>query len=220
MSLLPRLEINPDDPPVATVIWLHGLGADGHDFAPIVSQLNVADKPIRFVFPHAPAMPVTLNAGLHMPAWFDILGLGIDAPVDKVGVHQMEQRIQDLIENECQQKIESNNIILAGFSQGGAMALFTALRYPQRLAGVIALSTFLPLEQELVNFLSEANHDLPIFMGHGERDPLVDISWGQHCADKLVELGYRVDWHTYPIEHTVYPQEIAAIAQWLEQIIS
>ena len=208
--------LEPFHPARASVIWLHGLGADGYDFVPIVPELNVAGlDSVRFLFPHAPIRPVTLNAGMPMRAWFDVTGFDRSALQDEAGIRASDAAICQWIEREREAGIDARSIVLAGFSQGGAMALFTGLRYRQRLAGVLALSTYLPLGSTLATEASAANRDVPILMCHGRFDPVVSIEYGERSHQHLTNLGYAVDWREYPMQHAVSPEEIAAIAQWL-----
>ncbi len=215
--LLPAVKIGPADAQYS-VIWLHGLGADGHDFEPIVPDLNFTHKnQTRFIFPHAPSIPVTINNGYVMPAWYDLAGISADAAQDEAGIRDTETKIQALIAHEMAQGVKPGNIVLAGFSQGGAIALHTGLRYSERLAGIVALSTYLPLHDQLAEQASEANRDIPIFMAHGEYDPVVPMSMAQLSRKQLIRHGYRVEWRTYPMEHGVLPQEIDDISVWLDQ---
>ncbi len=217
MALLPCVEI---DTPGAEhcVIWLHGLGADGHDFEPIAQQLAL-DKPVRFVFPHAPSMPVTLNNGAVMPAWYDIYAIGIDQPQDEAGIRHSQQAIVDLIENEQARGFASDHILLAGFSQGGAIALHTGLRYHKPLAGIMGLSTYLPLDKTLGNELHEANRHTPLMLAHGTQDPLVPLQFAELSRAILQQHGIKCEWHTYPMEHCVSPQEIDDIARWFNTVL-
>jgi phospholipase/carboxylesterase len=208
--------LEPTQPARASIIWLHGLGADGYDFVPIVPALDVPTlDTVRFVFPHAPIRPVTLNAGMPMRAWFDVTGFDRNALQDEAGIRASDAAIREWIERERERGIEARSVVLAGFSQGGAMALFTGLRYPERLAGVLALSTYLPLGPALADEGSAANRDVPILMCHGRFDPVVSIEYGERSHEHLTKLGYTVDWREYPMQHEVSPEEIAAIAQWL-----
>lgn len=219
-ELLPCVEINPQQLPTASVIWLHGLGADGHDFANIVPELRLPPTlPVRFIFPHAPVRPITINAGYAMRAWYDIIGEDFNAREDEAGVRESTQAILDLIENEHQRGIAYDRIILAGFSQGGAMALHTGLRCAQRLAGIIVLSAYLPLANTFIAEANPINKDLPIFMAHGLHDPLLPLEWGKISSEFLINLGYQVDFHTYPMPHSVCSEEIADISRWLLQIL-
>lgn len=215
-ALLPRIELESAPHPSCAVIWLHGLGADGHDFAGLVPQLNLAGcPPIRFVFPHAPSMPVTLNAGYVMPAWYDIVPHG----QDDAGIRRSEQAIVALIAHEVARGIAPERIVLAGFSQGCAMALHTGLRLPQRLAGIMALSGYLPLAEHLAAERHAANAHTPIFMAHGTQDPVVVLSRGEASRDALRALGYAVQWHTYPMPHSVHPREVADLSAFLQQVL-
>ncbi|MGD9107757.1 MAG: carboxylesterase [Gammaproteobacteria bacterium] len=217
-GLLECVEVKPKKPPVLTVIWLHGLGADGHDFAGIVPQLNLPDNlPIKFIFPHAPLRPITINNGYVMRGWYDIKDLSNLANEDEAGIHDSAGKIVALIEREQQLGMPSDKIILAGFSQGGAMALYVGLRYPEKLAGIIALSAYLPLHNLLPTEISKANCDLSIMMAHGTGDPLLPISFATASRDFLIKHGYQVEWHDYPMQHTVCAQEINDISQWLQK---
>jgi len=202
------VEIETGPRPGAAVIWLHGLGADGHDFEPVVPELALP-KPVRFVFPHAPIRPVTINQGMRMRAWYDVLQLG-GGPEDETGIRASQKLLEQLIEAE-----KGKKIILAGFSQGGAIVLQTALRYPERLAGVVALSTYLPIASTVAAERSPANQDVPVFMAHGQFDDLIAISRAERSRDFLARLGYKVEWHAYPMPHSVCAPEIADIARFL-----
>lgn len=209
--------LNPGSAATAAVIWLHGLGADGFDFVPIVDELRLpATLAVRFVFPHARQRPVTINNGMVMRAWYDITGLGPGGGEDEAGIRESEGIVRRHIESEIARGIASERIVIAGFSQGGAIALQTALRYPQRLAGAMALSTYLPLRQTLGNEAAPANRDLPLLMCHGLRDTVVPAALGQASRDLLQGLGYAVQWQSYPMEHQVCMEEIGDIAQWLQ----
>jgi phospholipase/carboxylesterase len=209
--------LTPAAAPVAAVIWLHGLGADGFDFAPIVDELRLpATLPVRFIFPHAAPRPVTINNGYVMRAWYDIKGFGPERAEDDAGIRESEAVVKRYIEQEIAQGIPPGKIVIAGFSQGGAIALQTALRYQQRLAGVMALSTYLPLAGSLPAEASAANRDVPILMCHGVRDPVVPPQMGEASRDALQVLGYRVEWRTYPMEHSVCMEEIADLSKWLQ----
>jgi len=219
-KLLPRIEIESGPQPSAAVIWLHGLGADGNDFAGLVPDLDLsACPPIRFVFPHAPTMPVTVNAGYVMPAWYDIYGPDLVGRQDASGIEQSARSIEALIHNEMARGILANNIVLAGFSQGCAMALHTGLRFPQPLAGIMALSGYLPLADTLAAQRAPANAHTPIFMAHGSQDPVVVPARGEASRDLLVQLGYPVQWRSYPMPHSVHPAEIADISTFLTQVL-
>lgn len=206
----------PAGAPVASVIWLHGLGADGHDFVPIVPQLGLpARSAIRFVFPHAPIRPVTLNQGLRMRAWYDIRQLSGGAAEDADGIADSAARVIALIERERALGIASERIVLAGFSQGGALTLHVGLRHPERLAGLLALSTYLPRRERLVLESSPANRQVPILMCHGRFDPVLTLPLGRASRDALMALGYAVEWKEYDMQHAVCAQEITDIAGWL-----
>lgn len=200
----------------ATVIWLHGLGADGNDFVPIVPHLGLdADHGIKFIFPHAPMRPVTLNMGMTMRAWYDIKELSVEGREDAEGMAESAQRVEGLIADEQDGGIDTRMIVIAGFSQGGAVALHTALGYPARLGGLIALSTYLPLRKQFAAHKHAANADLPIFMAHGTHDPVVVHKFGTSSRDLLAEHGYAVNWQDYPMQHQVCMEEIEAIGQAL-----
>jgi len=208
------VEINTGPNPQAAVLWLHGLGADGHDFEPIVPELGLA-KPVRFVFPHAPVRPVTINQGMRMRAWYDIFQFG-GGPEDEAGLRASQKLVEGLIK---EQPVGPEKIVLAGFSQGGAVALQTALRYPQRLAGVLALSCYLPLNTSVEAERSQANRDVPIFMAHGHYDDIIPLRRAEQSKQLLEKLGYKVEWKTYPMPHSVSPQEIADISDFLVRIL-
>ena len=213
------LEIETARKPAAAVIWLHGLGADGHDFEPIVPELGLpASKPVRFVFPNAPQRPVTINGGMRMPAWYDILQMG-GGREDEAGIRESQRQIEGLISREVARGVPHDKIVLAGFSQGGAIALHTALRQDNRLAGVMALSTYLPLWISLEKERAAANSGLPIFMAHGQYDNMIGMDRAMHSRDALKALGYAVDWREYPMPHSVCPEEIADIAAFLLRIL-
>ena len=206
------IEIETGANPVASVIWLHGLGADGHDFEPIVPELRLS-APIRFVFPHAPERAVTINNGMRMRAWYDIFQFG-GGPEDEAGIRDSQQLLGQMISAEKTEKI-----FLAGFSQGGAIVLQTALRYPKKLAGVLALSCYLPLAAKLPAEKSQANQDIAIFMAHGTLDPVVPIQKARMSRDALVQQGYKVEWHEYPMPHSVCPQEIMDISRFISKLL-
>jgi phospholipase/carboxylesterase len=206
------VEIETGPNPATAVIWLHGLGADGHDFEPIVPELRLA-KPVRFVFPHAPMRPVTINNGMRMRAWYDIFQFGGGAE-DEAGIRASQALLEQMIESE-----KGKKIILAGFSQGGAIVLQTALRHPGRLAGVMALSTYLPLPGTLEKEASPANKDLPIFMAHGRFDDIIPLERAQRSRELLEKLGYRVTWKEYPMPHSVCAEEIGDISSFLATVL-
>jgi phospholipase/carboxylesterase len=216
---LETIEIETGAAPAAAVIWLHGLGADGHDFEPIVPELGLpASKPVRFVFPNAPLRPVTINMGMRMRAWYDIVQLGGGAE-DEAGIRSSQGLLEELISRETSRGIPHDRIVLAGFSQGGAIALQTALRQPERLAGVLALSTYLPLPGTLQKERAAANSALPIFMAHGQYDDMIPIQRAAQSRDALQALGYAPEWREYPMPHSVCPEEIADIAAFLVRIL-
>ena len=219
-TLLPRVELESAPQPTAAVIWLHGLGADGHDFAGLVPDLDLSGcPPIRFVFPHAPSMRVTVNGGYMMPAWYDILGPNLVSQQDAAGIQASERAIVALIAHEVARGIPAERIVLAGFSHGCAMALHTGLRLPQRLAGIMALSGYLPLADRITAERHAANAQTPVFMAHGTQDPVVVIARGEDSRDALVALGQPVAWHSYPMPHSLHPQEIADISAFLAQVL-
>jgi phospholipase/carboxylesterase len=218
MTLLPTVENETAANPTYSIIWLHGLGADGHDFAPIVPDLVSPQWPaLRFVFPHAPVRSVTINNGMPMRAWYDIHGFDRLSLQDEAGIRQSITQVEALIAREHERGVPSEHILLAGFSQGGAMALAAGLRHPQKLAGIIALSTYLPIADSLPAERSAANASVPIFWGHGSFDPVVILQRGLDSRAALEAMGYRVDWHTYPMAHAVYPEEIADLGHWIGQ---
>ena len=216
---LETLEVETGPKPAAAVIWLHGLGADGHDFEPIVPELDLpAAKPVRFIFPNAPQRPVTINMGMRMRAWYDILQLG-GGPEDEAGIRESQAQVEKLLEREKTRGIPARRIVLAGFSQGGAIVLQAGLRHAERLAGVLALSTYLPLAKTLAGERAALNNDLPIFMAHGSLDPMIPVHRAQLSRDALLGLGYPVQWRDYPMAHAVCPQEIGDIAAFLLRIL-
>jgi len=214
------LEIETGARPDAAVIWLHGLGADGHDFEPIVPELGLPPGlALRFVFPHAPMRPVTINMGMRMPAWYDILQMGGGAE-DAEGIRASQAALEGLIARECARGVKPERIVLAGFSQGGAVALQTGLRHAQALGGIMALSTYLPLAATLQAERSTANQAIPLFMAHGSQDPMINISRARQSLAALEALGYAVEWHEYPMQHSVCAEEIADISDWLVKILA
>lgn len=216
LSPLETVEILSGPNPTASVIWLHGLGADGHDFEPLVPYLTWPGAPaIRYVFPHAPVRPVTLNGGMPMRAWYDILSLDGERGHDREGVGQSIRQVYGLLEREEERGIAADRIILAGFSQGGAIALQLGLRCPRRLAGLIGLSTYMLFASELQDSLNMANRKTPVFLAHGTIDPMVLPAMGEAARKQLVALGLPVEWHAYPMPHSVCPEEISDIAGWL-----
>jgi phospholipase/carboxylesterase len=218
--LLEAIEIETAPSPERAVIWMHGLGADGHDFVDIVPALGLRDTPVRFVFPHAPMRPVTINRGMVMRAWYDVRDdVGVRRE-DASGVRESQRRIEALIARETARGVAAKRLVLAGFSQGGAMALHTGLRHPERLAGIMALSCFLPLADRLAAEESAANRETPIFMAHGTHDPLIPLARARQSRDVLSGLGHRVEWQEYPMPHSVTDAEVLDIARWLGQVLA
>lgn len=210
------IEVITAEPARRSVIWLHGLGADGHDFEPLVPELQLPAAPgIRFVFPHAPHRPVTMNGGMNMRAWYDITSLDIADGEDARGILESADMVERLIACENERGIETRHIVLAGFSQGGAIALHTGLRHEQRLGGIVALSTYLPLGDRLADELSAANRDTPIFQAHGRQDTVIPIDGGQRSRARIAELRPAPQWHAYDMPHAVCPQELADLREWL-----
>jgi phospholipase/carboxylesterase len=217
--LLETIEITTADNPAASVIWMHGLGADGGDFVPIVRELDLAGCPaIRFVFPHAQTMPVTINNGYVMRAWYDILAMDLVRREDEVGLRKSQLKIEQLIAREIERGIPADKIVLAGFSQGCAMTFQTGLRYPQKLAGLLCLSGYLPIHATVATERSEQNQQTPIFMAHGRGDGVVTIDRAETSRDFLKALGYQIEWHEYPMPHSVCEEEIEAIGPWLRRV--
>jgi len=217
MSLLSCLEIEPQIPANASVIWLHGLGADGYDFEPIAKELDLPDSlAIRFIFPHAPSIPVTINNGMVMPAWYDVLGMAIDEKIDIEGIRVSAEKINQLISREITRGIQSQRIIVAGFSQGGAVAYECALSYPQKLGGLLALSTYFASYNDLD--YSPANQDIPIQICHGIEDPVVPEFLGQRAIKRLKAKGYNPSYTSYPMQHSVCVEEIDDISIWLRKV--
>ena len=220
VDLLPAIELETAAQPSASVIWLHGLGADGNDFVPVVRELGLpTDLAVRFVFPHAPVRPVTINNGFRMRAWYDIAAADLNNRADLAGVKQSQLQVEALIAREVQRGIRSSRVVLAGFSQGGAIALYTGLRHAERLAGIMALSTYLIGADALAIEAASINRGVPIFMAHGTADPVVRFDWGNASHRALMQAGYEVDWHTYGMEHSVCMEEIKAISAWLQGVL-
>ena len=216
----PSIEIETAPHPTASVIWLLGLGAAGRDFVPLIPELRLPfDLAIRFVFPHAPHRPVTINRGSVMRAWYDIAETEFGWQEDEAGIRESEQTVRGLIQRETERGIASERIVLAGFSQGGAVVLHTGLRLPQRLAGILALSTYLPLADTLKAEAHPANADVPIFMAHGADDPIIPLALGESSADLLTRRGANLEWRTYEMEHSVCLDEIQDIAGWLRRVL-
>lgn len=219
--MLQTLEINPEISPRASVIWLHGLGASGHDFIDIAAQLNLPKElGVRFVFPHAPIRPVQYNNNTKMRAWFDFANIEHHAKEDEIGIKKSQESVAQLISQELANNIPSEKIVLAGFSQGGAMALQCGLRYPKKLAGILVLSAWLPLPHAVITERNIANQQTPILMLHGTNDPLIPLDWAMEGCNYLKEIGYHAELSSYPMQHTVCPEEIAAIGAWLRELLS
>jgi phospholipase/carboxylesterase len=216
---LKAIELETRPKPSHAVIWMHGLGADGSDFVPIVRELKLPQLGIRFIFPHAPMRAVTINGGFVMRAWYDILGQDLARQEDERGIRESGELVDQLIDKEIGRGIPANRIVLAGFSQGGVMTLQTGLRYPKRLAGLLALSCYLPLATTLQNERSAANQDVPIFLGHGTADDIVPLQRGLAARDALTKLGFKPEWHQYPMPHSVHPDEIADIGAWFQRTL-
>lgn len=220
-TLLPYVEIAPEQAAKATVIWLHGLGDSGHGFAPIVPELKLpAELGIRFIFPHAPERPVTINGGMRMRAWYDIKSLDFNSRADKAGVIDSAEQVEKIIQAEIDRGIPADKIVLAGFSQGGVIALHLGPRLPHKLAGILALSTYMSDPQSLASNTLQANRDTPIFCGHGTHDEVVPVAMGEAAHGVLTENGYQASWKTYPMQHNVCMDEIRDISNWLQTILA
>ncbi len=216
---LPCITLEPKNAADASIIWLHGLGADGHDFEAIVPELHLPeDLSIRFIFPNAPKIPVSINGGVVMPAWYDILGMGNVRDINKAQLLDSARAVHDLIDREVEKGIASNRIILAGFSQGGAVNYQAALTYPQPLAGLLSLSTYFPTAEGLAPHAANATINIQVY--HGSMDPVVNISLAENSIKDLSSLGYKTDYKTYPMQHSVCPEEIADIATWIQDRLS
>jgi phospholipase/carboxylesterase len=219
-GLLECVEINPEKEPAYVVIWLHGLGADGHDFEGIVPALQLPDSlPIRYVFPHAPQRAVTINMGMVMRAWYDILETDVARTVDVESVVESSNLLRNLIQRELDSGVPSKKILLAGFSQGGAIVLHTALRYEKPLAGILGMSTYLPTADSLEAECHAANRKIPIMIAHGQHDPVIPIVNAENTREELTRLEYAVQWYTYPMEHHVCIEEIADIRSWMLEVL-
>lgn len=214
MNLLSHITLETGAAPLHSIIWMHGLGADGDDFVPVAEEMRLPVA-VRYIFPHAPMMPVTINGGYVMRAWYDIAGTNIAARQDEDGIRASRLAIEALIEREKQRGVAAENIYLAGFSQGGAIALYTGLLHAQRLGGILALSTYLPLEETLPGETGEGAEHLPIFMAHGLDDTVVPVELGLASARRLGEMGYRPEWHEYAMQHSVCMAEVRDIEAWL-----
>ena len=221
LKVLEAVTGTPGDSPVATIIIMHGLGADGHDFVPIAEQLDLSSVgPIRFLFPFAPVIPVTINGGMAMPAWYDILSADLVRREDEVGLRQSRLQVEELVASEKARGMAANRIVLAGFSQGCAMALMVGLRHPEALAGIVGMSGYLPLAATLAAEHSQASLSTPVFMAHGSRDGVVALPRASASRDALQAVGYAVEWHEYPMEHSVCPQEIADLEMFLKRTLA
>jgi phospholipase/carboxylesterase len=216
---LDAIEIETAKDPRTSVIWLHGLGADGNDFAPIVPSLRLPKEPIRFVFPHAPVQPVTINGGMRMRAWYDISD-GAIRREDEGGVRASQKSIEALIAREMERGTKASRLVLAGFSQGGAIALQTGLRHAERIAGIMALSTYLPIADKFPAEASAANRGVPIFMAHGSYDPVIPLARAEEARGVLQSLGYAVEWKEYAMPHSVCPEEVTDIGDWLGRVLA
>jgi phospholipase/carboxylesterase len=220
MNELETIEIETGSAPSATVVWLHGLGADGNDFVPVVKELRLPSQfRVRFVFPHAPMMPVTINNGYVMRAWYDVTSDGLDRRPDARGIVASQTAIEALLAREKARGIASDRIVLAGFSQGGAITLQAGLRHGESLAGLMVLSSYLPLPETLAAEAAPANAQTPIFMAHGTDDPVINIELARRSRALLAEQGYRMEWHEYPMPHSVCLEEIGEISRWLQQVL-
>lgn len=219
-KLLDKIEITTGDTIDYSVIWLHGLGASGHDFEPVVPELKLLQRPgVRFIFPHAPVRPITINGGASMRGWYDITSLDFDQrEQDIAGTEESALAVRDLIDDQIAQGVPAENIILAGFSQGGAVALYTALTHPQTLGGILALSTYLPLHDHVRASLSAANAKIPILMAHGSADDVINIRHAEASRVVLEDMGLNVEWHAYPIAHSVSLDEIEEVSRWLKRL--
>lgn len=217
---LATIELTTSSNPTHSIIWMHGLGADGNDFVPIIEELDLPETiAIRFIFPHAPKQPVTVNGGFIMRAWYDIRSADLDHAEDAVGLKRSEQLITQLIEKEKSRGIASENIILAGFSQGGVMSLFVGLRYAEKLGGVMVLSGYLPLAHQFESDIYPANHTTPIFIGHGNEDMIVPMQLANKSKQQLITQGYLVEWHEYNMAHSVCSAELTDISKWLQRVL-
>lgn len=218
MAANETVEVETGENPSGSVIWLHGLGADGHDFEPVVPELRLpVSLPLRFVFPHAPVRPVTVNGGMAMRAWYDIVSLDAAGRADEKGIRESSTILDALIEREVDRGIPEQRIVIAGFSQGGAIVLHNALQTERRLAGLMALSTYIALP-DAIDAQAARNTALPVFMAHGTMDPMVPFAGGKRSRDRLEAIGFTVEWHEYPMAHAVCPQEIADIRAWLLRV--
>ena len=220
MANVETIEVETGKQPAGSIIWMHGLGADGHDFEPIVPELvRPNERALRFIFPNAPVRPVTINGGYAMRAWYDIIGIDRHSAQDETGIRASDALVRALIQRENGRGIPTERIVLAGFSQGGAMALMTGTRYPEKLAGVMALSCYMLLATKFEAERSAANRTTPIFIAHGTQDPVVPLQLGEDTQQVLEKSGYPIEWHAYPMPHSVCPEEVADIAAWLRRVL-
>ena len=220
-GLDPPVVIEPSKPATAAVVWLHGLGADGHDFEPVAAELRRGGlDDVRYVFPHAPVRPVTINGGMAMRAWYDIAGPELDRRADEEGVRESAGIARALADEQIARGIAPERVILAGFSQGGAVALYAGLRFPFRVAGILALSTYLPAANSLAVQAHDANRDVPIFLAHGSQDTVIALALSERSRAAMAALGYVVEVHTYPMPHSVCAEEIRDIANWLHRVLA
>lgn len=220
LNPLATIELTTGSNPTHSIIWMHGLGADGNDFVPIIEELDLPKTiAIRFIFPHAPKQPVTVNGGFIMRAWYDIRSADLDHAEDEVGLKRSEQLIMQLIEKEKSRGVASENIVLAGFSQGGVMSLFVGLRYAEKLGGVMVLSGYLPLAHQFESGTHLVNHTTPIFIGHGREDMIVPMQLANKAKQQLIVQGYLVEWHEYNMAHSVCNDELTDISKWLRRVL-
>ena len=224
-ALLECVEVATGPAPVASIIWMHGLGADGYDFVPLVKELELNQLPgleagVRFIFPHAPMRPVTLNNGMVMRAWYDIKMIDLVRQEDEAGLRASQAECEKLIASEVARGVPKNRIVLAGFSQGGAITLQTGLRHKDRLAGLMVLSSYLPMAATVAGEMSAASKDLPIFMAHGTRDPMIALSRAIASRDQLKQLGCTIEWNEYPMEHSLAMEEVRDIRVWLARVLN
>lgn len=218
-DILTTIEIQPKATHQYSIIWMHGLGADGHDFEGLVPELNFARKnAVHFIFPNAPIQPVTVNGGMAMRSWYDIIEISLQRQVDVAGIYQSAAQITQLIDQEIAEGIPAERILLAGFSQGGVIALHTGLRYPQRLAGILALSTYLPTVAQLGTEAAQLNRDIPIFMAHGTADPVVALDYAKSACRALLDRNYQVQWQEYFMQHSLCMQEINDISRFIGKV--
>ena len=219
-GLDPPVVVEPSKPAAAAVVWLHGLGADGHDFEPVAAELGRGGlDDVRFVFPHAPVRPVTINGGMAMRAWYDIAGTDFDRRADEEGVRGSAGIARALVDEQIARGLAPERVVLAGFSQGGAIALYAGLRFPFRIAGILALSTYLPAPGSLATQAHDANRDVPIFLAHGSQDPVIALALSERSRAALAALGYVVEVHTYPMPHSVCAEEVRDVANWLHRCL-